>query len=171
MIRCADYRPAYTFCSVPNFLFSSFLVLVVLFFSFLSCLSNPLSFALFLSLFLTFLSCFGVPVPCVPGVPASSRTFDFIFTLLPVCIRMLPVCCSYVLVCDSYVTRMYSYVTRLLLVCTRMWLLCYPYVLVCYSYIVVCYLCVPVWCFSHDPTRDPRHLATLLQFQWSEEIF
>ena len=73
------------------------------------------------------LSCVGVPVPCVPGVPAWSRTF------LPAYIRMLPVCCSYVLVCDSYVTRMYSYVIGV-----------YPYVIVCYSYVLV-------WCFSHDP--------------------
>ena len=53
------------------------------------------------------------PFPCMPGVPASSRTF------LPVWIRMLPVCCSYVLVCYPYV------------------LVCYSYVVVCYSYELV----------------------------------
>ena len=137
----ADCQPAYNFCSFlplsyffPNFLFSSFLVLVLPSFplsvSFLSCLVFP---SLFLSFFLSFfLSCVGVPVPCVPGVPASSRTFLFHI---------------------YFFTRMYSYVTRMPLVWTRMWLVCllvcthmysyvigvYPYVLVCYSYVVVCY--------------------------------
>ena len=113
VLGCGDCRPAYTFCCFlplsyrylfPNFLFSSFLVLVLLFFllsvSFLSCLVFPSCFHLFLSFFL---SCGGVPVPCVPGVPALSGTFLLTFT------------------------RMYSYVTRMLLVCTRMWLVCYPY--------------------------------------------
>ena len=85
------------------------------------------SVSLFLSFFLSFLlSCVGVPVPFVPGVPASSRTFLLYFTFLPVCNRLLPTRWSYVLVCDSYVP-------------------------VCYSYIVVRYSYVPVWCFSHDP--------------------
>ena len=86
-----------------------------------------------LSFILPLLSCVGVPVPYMPGVPASSRTFLLSFlTLLSVCVRMLPVCCSYVLVCDSYVTRTL------------------PYVLVYYSYVVVCYSYVLVQCF-HDP--------------------
>ena len=104
------------------FLFLSFFLS---FFPFLFFL--VLSFPLFyLSFFLSFV---GLPVPCVPGVPASSRTFFyFIFTFLPVCIRMLPfrmlpVCTRLGLVCYPYVcvrirmssvcTRMYSYVTRM----------------------------------------------------------
>ena len=44
-----------------------------------------------LSFILPLLSCVGVPVPYVPGVPASSRTFLLSFsTFLLVCIRMLP---------------------------------------------------------------------------------
>ena len=102
VIGCANCRPAYTFCSFfplfyifPNFLFSSFFVLVLPSFifsvSFLSCLVFP---SLFFSL-----SCVGGPVSCVPGVPASSRTFLLYF---------------------YFFTRMYSYVTRMLLVCIRM---------------------------------------------------
>ena len=102
VIGCANCRPAYTFCSFfplfyifPNFLFSSFFVLVLLSFIFsvffLSCLVFP---SLFFSL-----SCVGGPVFCVPGVPASSRTFLLYF---------------------YFFTRMYSYVTRMLLVCIRM---------------------------------------------------
>ena len=76
---------------------------------------------------LLILSCVGVLVPCIPGVPASSRTcWTFFFT------------------------RMYSYVTRMLLVCTRHG---YPYVLVFIRRSSVCtrmYSYVLVWCFSHD---------------------
>ena len=107
-----------------SFLISSFRLflslsfyLFLVSFSFLSCL-------VFLSLFLSFV---GVPVPCMPGVSASSRPFLLsFFTFLPVCIRMLPVCCSYVLVCYSYVIGVYPYAwyvlvcSRRLLVCSRM---------------------------------------------------
>ena len=132
----ADCQPAYSLCSFlflsyffPNFSFSSFLVLVLPSFplsvSFLSCLVFP---SLSLSFFL---SCVGIPVPCVPGVPASSRTFLFhiyFFTRMYSYVTRMP------LVCDSYVTRMYSYVfvchrcvpvcARMLLVCSRMLLVC-----------------------------------------------
>ena len=138
----ADCQPAYNFCSFlplsyffPNFLFSSFLVLVLPSFSlsvsFLSCLVFP---SLFLSFFLSFflVLVFLFPVCLVCQWCASSRTFLFHI---------------------YFFTRMYSYVTRMPLVWTRMWLVCllvcthmysyvigvYPYVLVCYSYVVVCY--------------------------------
>ena len=103
VIGRADCQPAHTFFSFlplsyffPNFFFSSFLVLSFysLFFSFLfflSCLS--LSF---------FLSCVGVPVLCMPGVPASSRIFFLFLLFYP-----------YVFVCYPYFAGMYSYVTRM----------------------------------------------------------
>ena len=103
------------------FLFLSFFLS---FFPFLFFL--VLSFSLFyLSFFLSFV---GLPVPCVPGVPASSRTFLILFLLFyPYVLVCYPfVCYPY---SDSYVTRMYAYVfvchrcvpvcTRTLLVCTR----------------------------------------------------
>ena len=64
--------------------------------------------------FIFYVFCVGVPVLCMPGVPASSRTF------LSVSIRMLPVCCLYVLVCDSYVFVCH----RCVPVCNRMSLVC-----------------------------------------------
>ena len=80
-ILISYFRP---FLSLSIFLFFiPFLFFLVLFFFFFA-LSPFLSF---------FLSYDGVPVPWVPGVPASSCTF--------------------------FTTRMYSYVTRVLLVCTR----------------------------------------------------
>ena len=94
------------------------------------------------------LSCVGVPVPCVPGVPASSRTFLLFY--------------PYVFVCYPYVARMYSYVTRMLPVCD--------------SYVVVCYLYVLVWCFSHDRWLGRgdcrRYLVsvTALTAHWLDEI-
>ena len=106
------------------FLFLSFFLSFFPFLFFLV-LSFPLFFPL--SLF----SLFGLPVPCVPGVPASSRTFFILFLLFyPYVFVCYPfVCYPYVLVWDSYVTRMHSYVfvchrcvpvcTRTLLVCTR----------------------------------------------------
>ena len=127
----ADCQPAYNFCSFlplsyffPNFLFSSFLVLVLPSFSlsvsFLSCLVFP---SLFLSFFLSFfLSCVGVPVPCVPGVPVVCVESYFLISYL----LFYP----HVFVCYPYAARMNSYVTRMF---TRM-----------YSYVFVCHRCVPV---------------------------
>ena len=124
----ADCQPAYNFCSFlplsylfPNFLFSSFLVLVLPSFplsvSFLSCLVFPsLVLSFFLSFFRVLVFLFPVCLVCLRRVVLSY----FIFTFLPACIRMLPVCRSYELVCDSYV---YSYVLiciRMSSVCTRM---------------------------------------------------
>ena len=84
-------------------------------FLFFLVLSFPLPF---------FFSGVGVPVPCVPGVPASSRTFLLYFYLF---------------------TRMYSYVT----LCTGT----YSYVIGVYPYVLVCYSYVLVWCFSQDRQR------------------
>ena len=71
-------------CPCPSSFFSFH------FYSFLSCFFFFFALSPFLSFFLSY---DGVPVPWVPGVPASSCTF--------------------------FTTRMYSYVTRVLLVCTR----------------------------------------------------
>ena len=58
---------------------------------------------------------------------------------------------------SSYVTRTYSHVAPMysdvtLMYDTRM----YTYISVYYTYVIV-------WCFSHDPTRDPDHSNALLK--------
>ena len=111
------------------FLFLSFFLFFFPFLFFLV-LSFPLFFLSFsLSFFLSF---FHVLVFLFPVCLVSLLRvvlFYFIFTFLPVRIRVLPVCCLYILFWDLYVTLMYSYVfayhrcvpvcTRMLLVCTR----------------------------------------------------
>ena len=122
----ADCQPAYNFCSFlplsyffPNFLFSSFLVLVLPSFplsvSFLSCLVFP---SLFLSFFLSFV-CWCSCSLCAWCACVESYFLISYLLFYP-----------HVFVCYPYAARMNSYVTRMF---TRM-----------YSYVFVCHRCVPV---------------------------
>ena len=110
-----------------SFLISSFrLFLSLSFFLFLVSFSF-LSRLVFLSLFLSFV---GVPVPCMPGVSASSCTFLLFYPC--------------VFVCYPYVARIYPYATRMYWYVTGMYsyvISVYPYtwyVLVCSRRLLVC---------------------------------